>query len=131
MKYQAYKGRKIDFSQNVEIYKNLHKGLFSIRQNGKVVAHVASFSMIKPSFKVNEKARLKVIESGVKNVHAFIIGKLIEIDCTDNDLIISNPHTRIRYNPYHFSSFVIGVNSAPIYRAEKIYGCCKLGLVML
>jgi len=131
MKYQSFKGRSIDFTQQVEIYKNLHNGLFSVRQNGLVVAHVESFWLADVIFRVSEKGRQKVIRERKKYVHAFVIGKLLEINCTDNDIITSNLHTRVRYNPYTLSSFVIGINDAPIYRASRICGCSKLGLVVV
>lgn len=131
MNYQSFKGRSIDFTQQVEIYKNLHNGLFSVRQNGLVVAHVESFSLSDVTFKVSESGRQKVLRERKKYVHAFVVGKLSEINCTDNDIITSNPHTRVRYNPYTLSSFVIGINDTPINSASRVYGCCKLGLVVV
>lgn len=127
--YNAFKGRSIDFTKEVKIYKNLHNGLWSIMQGGLVVAHVESFSMYGVSFKVSESGRQKVIRERKKYVHAFIVGRLLEVNCTDDDIITSNPHTRVRYNPYTLTSFVIGINDAPISSACRVYGCCKLGLV--
>lgn len=131
MNYQAYKNRSIDFTKQVKIYKNLHNGLFSVMQNGLVVAHIESFIMNNASFKVNESGRQRVLKEKKKNVHAFIVGTLEEINCTDDDLIISNPHTKIRYNPYVSNSFMLGVNSFKINNAAKVYGCVKNGMVQL
>lgn len=69
-----------------------------------------------------------MIKTKQKAIHAFIVGMLEQVNCTDDDIIISNPHTMIRYNPYIFDSFVIGVNNAPIKQAATVYGCCKNGI---
>lgn len=109
MNYQAYKGRSIDFTQQVEIYKNLHNGLFSVRQNGLVVAHVESFSLSRVSCKVSEAGRQKVIRECKKNVHAFLCGKLLEVNCvgTDNGMFEILVHNnKLTYNPYKLGNFV-------------------------
>lgn len=109
MNYQSYKDRKIDFSQKVEIYKNLHNGLFSVRQNGLVVAHVESFSLSQVFCKVSESGRQKVIADRKKNVHAFLCGKLLEVNCigTDNGLTETLVHNhKLSYNPYKQGNFI-------------------------
>lgn len=108
MNYQSFKGRAIDFTQPVEIYKNLHNGLFSVRQNGLVVAHVESFCLDTVSFKVSEAGRLKVIREKKKNVHAFIRGRMFDVNGVNvqGDLfsrLVANQ--AIRYNPYQADCF--------------------------
>lgn len=131
MNYQSYKGRSIDFTKQVKIYKNLHNGLFSVMQDNLVVAHIENFKMSSVIFKVNESGRQRVIQEKKKNVHAFICRLLQEINCTDDDLIISNPYTKIRYNPYVSDSFMLSINSFKINNAAKVYGCVKNGMVQL
>lgn len=107
--YQSFKGRQIDFSQPVEIYKNLHNGLFSVRQNGLVVAHVESFSLSRVFCKVSETGRQKVIREQKKNVHAFLCGYLLEVNCigSDNGLFEMLVHNhKLTYNPYKGGHFV-------------------------
>lgn len=109
MNYQSFKGRSIDFTQQVEIYKNLHNGLFSVRQNGLVVAHVESFSLARVYCKVSEAGRQKVIRECKKNVHAFLCGKLLEVNCvgTDNGMFEILVHNnKLTYNPYKLGNFV-------------------------
>lgn len=127
--YKSFKGRVIDFNKQVKIYKNLHNGLFSVMQNNLVVAHIESFILDNVIFKVNESGRQKVLKEKKKNVHAFVTGYIKEINCSDDDIIISNWHTQVRYNPYIASAFFIGVNKTPITKTENLYGCTKLGLV--
>lgn len=109
MNYQAFKGRKIDFSQKVEIYKNLHNGLFSVRQNGLVVAHVESFSLSQVFCKVSEAGRKKVIADRKKNVHAFLCGELSEVNTVGTvngifkEMVYNN---KLTYNPYKQGNFI-------------------------
>lgn len=115
MNYQSFKGRKIDFSQNVEIYKNLHNGLWSVRQNGLVVAHIESFMMRQVFFKVSQVGRSKVIREKRKNVHAFVCGLLDEskINFMQNQKEKLDFHaelvqaSKLYYNPYKTDHFMI------------------------
>lgn len=111
MNYQAYKNRQIDFSQRVEIYRNLHNGLWSVRQNGLVVAHLESFRLEKVSFKVLEAGRQRVLKEKKKNVHAFICGLLVESminfitpekEAFHLELVEAS---KLSYNPYKSSYF--------------------------
>lgn len=69
-----YKDRKIDIEQPVQIYRNLHKNCYSIRQFGLVVAHAKRVCLKYCRFLVNEKGREKVRQTKHKTVHAFIEG---------------------------------------------------------
>ena len=113
--YQSFKGRSIDFSQVVEIYKNLHNGLWSVRQHGLVVAHIESFMMRQVFFKVSQVGRLKVIREKRKNVHAFVCGILDEskINFMQNHKEKLDFHaelvqaSKLYYNPYKTDHFMI------------------------
>ena len=120
--YQSYKNRTIDFIKEVKIYKNLHNGLFSVMQNGLVVAHIESFKMSNPSFKVNEKARLKVIKEGKKNVHAFIIGTLDNVNCinADKDFYLQCLYKRLSYNPYNYNCFYKKVDGGRLFLLDNL-----------
>lgn len=108
MNYKSYKGRTIDKTKKVMIYKNLHNGLFSVKQNGLVVAHVESFCMDSVSFKVSEAGRQRVLKEKKKNVHAYIIGKIFDINKLNvkTDFFASLvANQSIRYNPYKSNCF--------------------------
>ena len=65
------------------------------------------------TFKVSEAGRQRVLREGRKNVHAYIIG----------DLVDGRPLTEgetVTYNPYKFSSFVLKDTEAPIHKADKL-----------
>src|SRR5690606_3428869 len=80
LEYQSFKGRKIDTSKQVLIYKNLHNGLFSVKQNGLVVAHVESIVLKNGFFDVNQAGRNRVIREKKKNVHAYVKGFIVSIN---------------------------------------------------
>ena len=127
--YQSFKGRKIDFSQKVEVYKNLHNGLFSVRQNGLVVAHVESIVLSYPKIKINEKGRQKVIKDKAKNVHAFITGFPNSVN---KCFTIDDKHA-ITYNPYKFKTFVYKNGLHDVYPTNdnKIFMSVYQGVFIL
>ena len=127
--YQSFKGRKIDFNQKVEVYKNLHNGLFSVRQDGLVVAHVESIVLSYPKIKVNESGRQKVIKDKAKNVHAFITGFPNSV----NKLFTSTDKRAITYNPYRFRTFVYKNGLHDVYPTNdnKIYMSVYSGVFIL
>lgn len=111
---KTYKNRKIDYTKCVYVYKNLHNGLYSLKQNEKVVAHGYDFFLNNVETKINEAGRLKVIKDKQKNVHAFIIGYL---DNRLNYNIISK--NKISYNPYEDSHFKC--NGVEFIRSLLVY----------
>lgn len=103
------KGEKydIDFSRKVFVYKNLHKGCWSIRQDGLVKAHTDNVTLYNVMMKVNKKGRERVLREKRKNVHAGISGYLSQKFFSDAwDDITEKELTEITYNPYKYESFV-------------------------
>lgn len=75
-----YKSRRLDRKKPVRIYRNLRGGdreRYSVMQGGKVVAHGKDIWVKDVMFTINYAARLRALDSGVKNVHAFVEGWLI------------------------------------------------------
>ena len=102
MIYESFKNRKIELNTKTFVYRNLHTGNYSVKQNGLVVAHVDSIILNNCSFKVSEKLRQKVIKDKQKNVHAYIVGYVEKI----NLIPYIESKTLITYNPYKFKTFV-------------------------
>lgn len=71
-----YKGRELHPKQRISVYKNLNNGLFSIKdpKSGLVVAHGENFVVVNGEPFVSETGRQRVLDSGVKGVHAWIKG---------------------------------------------------------
>lgn len=90
----------IDITAPVAIYKNLHNGLFSVKQGGLVVAHVASVTLTSVTLKVSEAGRQRVLRDKQKNVHAFVVGMIKDINKPCDKV-----GARLSYNPYKADCF--------------------------
>lgn len=88
----------IDESKPVRVYRNLHTGLWSVKQ-GVVKFHTSFISLRNVQFCVNEKNRQKVLRERRKNVHAYVQGYL----SGDGVIVRAKP---IHYNPYKYDSFM-------------------------
>ena len=66
----------VDPDKPVEVYRNLHKKCWSVRQRGKVKLHTDYICLKDVEFKVSQKGRERVLREQRKNVHAFIKGFL-------------------------------------------------------
>lgn len=97
----------------VKVYFNLHKKLFSVVDvsTGLVVSHVDEILLTDVTFKVRPGGRAKVLATGVKNVHAFVLG-------TISDSTFKST-TRVTYNPFRYDSFVVADTGAPIFKTDK------------
>lgn len=71
---KAYKRRKLTKDIPVEVYRNLHRGGYSVRQNGRVIGHTNELILMDAEFVVQEGGRQRVLRTGVKNVHAWVRG---------------------------------------------------------
>lgn len=65
----------------VKVFRNLTKGCYSIQARGpkgfRTVAHADSVMLDDVIFKVSEAGRQRVLETGKKQVHAFVCGELV------------------------------------------------------
>ena len=62
--------------KRVRVYRNLTDKCLSVRcmKTGRVIAHVLNIILEDVTFPVGQKQRRRVIETGHKNVHAFVQG---------------------------------------------------------
>lgn len=117
--------RAIDMAAPVAIYKNLHNGLFSVKQGGLVVAHVASVTLTSVTLKVSEAGRQRVLRDKQKNVHAFVVGMIKDINKPCDQV-----GARLSYNPYKAAYFTWCDNGhkAIIGADQALYCDSKQGL---
>jgi hypothetical protein len=104
--------------QRVQIYSNLHKKLWSVRdkKTRKVIAHKATVILSHCEFKVSEAGRQRVLKEKRKNVHAIVEGWLRDDLCDFNMMdYISYANSQVIYNPYKYDSFMLNITGAPIY----------------
>ena len=99
----------IDVSKPVEVYRNLHKKCWSIRQGGKVKVHTSYLCLKDAKFVVQPAGREKVLREQKKNVHAFVKGYLISAS-ESNRLTEDIEWTcdAVTYNPYKHPYFTCG-----------------------
>lgn len=103
-----YKDRKVEDGQEVQIYKNLHNDMYSIRCpfTRLVLAHGFDF-LLKEAFPiVSEKGRQKVNKEQRKSVHAYVQGKIY----TKTFLYKFYELDTLHYNPYITSQFMLWRN---------------------
>ena len=115
MSYQSYKGRVIDPSMPVRVYRNLHNGMLSVQQCGVVVAHVHSINLSSATFIVSEAGRQRVIRDKKKNVHAFVGGMVAAINPPPAAI---GDRQRVTYNPYKAAHFVAALGR-PAHAGDK------------
>ena len=106
----------------VEVYFNLHKKLFSVRdcKTGRVIDHTNHVAIANPQFVVRQGGRERVLRERKKNVHAFVRGYILPEDdeaCARNYFHTVFHGKEVTYNPYKYSSFVLKDTQEPIDKA--------------
>lgn len=71
---RSYRGRRVDRKRPVDVYRNLRKGGWSVRQDGLVVAHTDAIMLRDVAFVVQKSGHRRAERTGVRNVHAWARG---------------------------------------------------------
>lgn len=113
---KSYKNRELFDNQLVEVYRNLHNGLFSIRdpKTKLVLAHGEDFLLKNCIEKISETGRQKVIRERSKNVHAYIVGNIVLKPNLKHDVELNE----ISYNPYKDKHFILKETKQPIFNKK-------------
>lgn len=119
-----FRDRQLEVGQKVEVYRNLNTGLFSIRcaKSKLVLAHGSDFVISNPKEKISEASRQRVINEGVKNVHAFIAG-VYQGEQNRNDYVF---RLKINYNPFKMSHFEHLTEGKVYFTSSEVYNCIDL-----
>ena len=107
--------------KKVMVYYNLHKHTFSVTYDSKVIMHADYVKLGDVEFRVRKGGKEKVRDEKRKNVHAFVIGKLLdycEYPC--DDLPVTNFKNIVTYDPYKFDTFVYKDSEDPVYYAKEV-----------
>ena len=105
--------KTIDKNKKVEVYFNLHKKCWSIKQAGRPVVHADFIEIKDPQFVVQQGGNARVRREKRKNVHAFVRGYI-----TKGLKIMPTKQKLVTYNPYKHTSFVERGSEEPICNAE-------------
>ena len=97
--------------KRVQVYYNIRRGDYSVRQSGRVINHVDSIVLRAVRFNVAPAGRDKVRETGVKNVHATVTGYIVDNPYRDGDFLYTNVRHSIdvdfvAYNPFKYNQVV-------------------------
>ena len=131
--------------KRVQVYYNIRRGDYSVRQSGRVIDHVDSIILCDVRFNVAPAGRDKVRATGVKNVHATVTGFIDEsvkisnlsllmakrpngrimddfLELVDSDTLAlrSGLSTPIRYNPMRNDTFVKLYGGVPVHSARYV-----------
>lgn len=104
----------LDKTKPVDVYYNVRLNKFSVRQNGKVVAHMDYLTLKNCKLVVGKKGQLRVLRTGHKNVHAVVRGFLMD-GSVDGNVLCNVP---VKYNPLFNNSFVRVNSSTEIFEAK-------------
>jgi hypothetical protein len=107
--------------KKVMVYYNLHKQTFSVTYDSKVIMHADYVKLGDVEFRVRKGGKEKVRSEKSKNVHAFVIGRLLdycEYPC--DELPVTDSNRIVTYNPYKHDSFVYKQSEEPIYGAKEV-----------
>ena len=94
--------------KRVQVYYNIRRGDYSVRQSGRVIDHVDCILLRDVRFNGATAGRDKVRATGVKNVHATVSGYTAFLtDCTNLQSILKDSNCDyVAYNPFKYDSFV-------------------------
>ena len=105
----------------VMVYYNLHKHTFSVTYKSKVILHADYVKLKDVEFRVRQGGKEKVRSEKQKNVHAFVIGDLLDYCEFPCENIPNEPTDKVvTYNPYKYDSFVYKDSEEPIYNAKEV-----------
>ena len=113
--------------RRVQVYYNIRRGDYSVRQSGRVINHVDSIALSDVRFNVAPAGRDKVRATGVKNVHSTVTGYIVDNPYRDGDFLYTNVRLSIdvdyvAYNPFKYDQFVkITSNGYDGFYAEPVH----------
>ena len=127
--------------KRVQVYYNIRRGDYSVRQSGRVIDHVDTIILRDCRFNVAPAGRDKVRATGVKNVHATVSGYIDDglyisrLSLMHGDINLELCHknhtttagyfgsglsTPITYNPKRNDTFVKMYGSIPVHTASYV-----------
>lgn len=111
-------GNKLEKGQRIQVYRNLRKNNFSIRdaKTRRVIAYGTDIILSNIRMCVQKGGRERVIREKWKNIHAFVSGTY-----EGNNYVDLKDWEVIYYNPYTTDTFINKSTGEPIFRANVAY----------
>ena len=107
--------------KKVMVYYNLHKHTFSVTYDSKVIMYADYVKLGDVEFRVRQGGKERVRSEKSKNVHAFVIGKLLdycEYPC--DEIPTPSSDKVVTYNPYKNDTFIFKNTEEPVYHAQEV-----------
>jgi hypothetical protein len=104
-----------------EVYWNLHKGGYSVRERGRVIAHVDHIVLRDARFVVQRGGYERTVRERVKRVHAMVRGEVVAADEPRHGSV------GVTYNPYRADHFQVRESGERIDAAGLVWFGVKDG----
>lgn len=101
------------------VYRNLHKGGFSVKYRGKVILRPERFYLINPELKISKASQSRARDKGQRNVHAYVVAD--EVGITRDGTVLPWPKGRLYYNPFKHDTFVNAVTKKPVVNPSYVW----------
>ena len=122
-KYISWKDAKGFVPDRVKVYRNLTYDCWSIcdAKDGKLYCHADSVDLRDCKFRVQPAGRARVLKEQQKNVHAYVVGKLSDVNFDQAQYMPRGyKFAQAYYNPYRGETFVNYHNSKPLHEAKRV-----------
>lgn len=109
--FQSRNNRTIVDGQLVGVHWNSHKNCWSIvsmksrKSTGVVLGYASNITLEDVSFHIDKSKQKYVKENLKKERHAFVVGKIVSFECTDEKIEMP-----LYYNPLKVDTFVDGIS---------------------
>jgi hypothetical protein len=100
--------------QLVQVYNNIPRDLYSVRERGLVVDHTDAITLVNARMHVNPKAQARIAAGGPRQVHAWITGWVCQ------GAVLHRVPRRITYHPHDRPEFYIAHSGEPIHGAPVV-----------
>jgi len=113
-----------------EVYWNLHKRCFSVRERGRVIAHTEHVTLRNAHFVVQRSGYERTVREKVRSVHAWVRGEV-----TEASEGLSVTPVLVTYNPFRVGHFVVRatgerIDSAPLVALSVVGGKPVVAIMM-
>lgn len=111
-------GRDPSTAPRVAVYRNLHRGAWSIRaeqgpHKGRLLGHATAVALTDCTMRVGRAAALRIANGAAREVHAWVIGTLV------GQASIGDP-TRLVYRPHERPEFYAAATGRTVWTAPRV-----------
>jgi hypothetical protein len=106
--------------KRVYVYYNLHTHTWSVRLGSKVVLHTDYIKLKDVEFRVRAGGREKVRVEQSKNVHAFVIGNIVDYSFPGEEIPTPTLPVEVTYNPYIYNNFVVKSSKKELFNTDEV-----------